>query len=351
MLFVGAALCAVTVFAIRTWLAPDGGWDAWMIWNLRARWLLRAPDLDQAFPAALPVTHPDYPILLPGLVATGWHLLGQEAAWVPALIAAAFSAACVALLTVEVARIRGTAWGALAGAMLLSTPAFVWAAPAQCADVPLGTFILAAAVLLLEVQADREGRRTRLHLWCGVMLSLAALTKNEGLVYLVAFGTAVVLIGEGAPRWKDGAFLLFGALPGLIDLAWFKLRFAPRGEFLQDGVGALLRRVIDPGRWWLAAIHLLRRLVYVQGWMLFLIAVPFAIWVIARGPTLSPNIRRIAFGIVGALLLLCAAYVVTPQDIAWHVDNSFDRLMLQAWPTVLLLLFVSLPGATTSRSR
>lgn len=32
-------------------------------------------------------------------------------------------------------------------------------------------------------------------------------------------------------------------------------------------------------------------------------------------------------------------YVTTPHDLTWHLDNSLDRLMLQLWPSFLLLFF------------
>jgi hypothetical protein len=30
-------------------------------------------------------------------------------------------------------------------------------------------------------------------------------------------------------------------------------------------------------------------------------------------------------------------YLVTPQDLAWHLDSSIDRLLLHLWPSALLL--------------
>jgi len=48
-LLAAACALAVAVFFEHDWRFPDGGWDAWMVWNLRARFLVRAPDLRTAF--------------------------------------------------------------------------------------------------------------------------------------------------------------------------------------------------------------------------------------------------------------------------------------------------------------
>ena len=57
---------------------PDGGYDAWMIWNTRARFLVRAADFHTAFsPRLLFWLHQDYPWLVPGAVAQAFMLQGH----------------------------------------------------------------------------------------------------------------------------------------------------------------------------------------------------------------------------------------------------------------------------------
>ena len=40
ILFFAACAISIGAFVEHDWRFPDGGWDAWMIWNLRARFLL-----------------------------------------------------------------------------------------------------------------------------------------------------------------------------------------------------------------------------------------------------------------------------------------------------------------------
>ena len=57
----------------------DGGNDAFIIWNLRARWLYRAgEDFRSAFsPDLLFWSHADYPLLLPTILVRGFTVLGR----------------------------------------------------------------------------------------------------------------------------------------------------------------------------------------------------------------------------------------------------------------------------------
>jgi hypothetical protein len=90
------------------------------------------------------------------------------------------------------------------------------------------------------------------------------------------------------------------------------------------------------------AFHLLRRVIYFQGWTLSLVAAIFVAGWIVRGPSLARGVRRVATALCATLLVLAAAYVVSPQDIGWHIDNSFDRLVLQAWGALVVVAFLSL---------
>jgi len=43
-------------------------------------------------------------------------------------------------------------------------------------------------------------------------------------------------------------------------------------------------------------------------------------------------------------------YLVTPYGLAWQVQSSFDRLILQVWPSALLVFFVLLRSVVDSPS-
>ena len=219
---------------------PDGVWDALAIWNLRAKFL-NAPSpggWKAIFDPIMLACHPDYPPLLPALVARGWTYVGQSIPLVPATVAFGFTFALLALITGAVASVRSASLGGLACAMLAASPIFLGTASSQYADLPLAFyFLLSAALLFL---ADQEtAPRPGLHVLAGLAAGMAALTKNEGLLFIVALGAGRLvhlLVARKARRELESfAWLLLGMAPLLCILFFYK-SFAPP-NYLVSGQG------------------------------------------------------------------------------------------------------------------
>src|SRR6266481_463287 len=103
--------CAVAVICTVSHLLrfPHGGHDAWIIWNLRARWLFRAApgSVASAFsPDILFWAHTDYPLLLPQLIARAYEVAGRESQLVPASIGILFGACTVAIVVAALAQVE-----------------------------------------------------------------------------------------------------------------------------------------------------------------------------------------------------------------------------------------------------
>ena len=61
-------------FALAFLKEPHGRWDAWLIWNMHARFLFRGGDhWRDAFASGLDWSHWDYPLLLPLAIARSWN--------------------------------------------------------------------------------------------------------------------------------------------------------------------------------------------------------------------------------------------------------------------------------------
>ena len=122
-----AALALAVVGAVGNYCKePLGDWDAWTIWNQRARFFFRAgAQWRQAFSPAF--AHTDYPLLLPSSNARLWSYLGRECTWVPWLLGSLFTLATAGILTAGVCRLRSQSQGLLAGLALLGTVSFLHA--------------------------------------------------------------------------------------------------------------------------------------------------------------------------------------------------------------------------------
>ena len=159
--------------------SPYGNWDAWAIWNLRAKYLAGPGDTwKRAFSPLLVFSHPDYPPLLSGFVAQVWKFSGRGTAnLVPSLTAAAFAASVLVLLVSALTLVRGTGSGLLAGLVLLSPSSFLMLPMSQYADVPLSFYYLATLVLALLSARSEGSRKAGLAALAGASASLAAWTN------------------------------------------------------------------------------------------------------------------------------------------------------------------------------
>ena len=332
LFFASSCALATAVIVEHTLRFPDGGYDAWMIWNARARFLVRAADWRTAFsPDLLFWLHTDYPWLLPGVVAQAFALLHTESPAVPAVISWIFGALTVAVLTLALARLRGLRWGLLGGLALATTPCFATFSANQQSDVPLGVFFLIACVLIEE----------DLLLLAGFAAGLGAWTKNEGLLYLACLAVAL-----RRPR-AIGLFLL-GSAPLLLLLLLFKLKLPVRNDLVAFSTpAALLGRALDLRRWGELILITLRRVVFFQD---------FALWVVAELLLLLFVVRKLPRTVLGtALFLACAAYapiyVLQPHPLELIFRTSVDRIFIQVWPAAILATLLAIvPAPATART-
>ena len=74
-----ALVSSLISLAVAFLKEPHGRWDAWLIWNMHARFLFRGGDhWRDAFASGLDWSHWDYPLLLPLSIARGWTYAGGE---------------------------------------------------------------------------------------------------------------------------------------------------------------------------------------------------------------------------------------------------------------------------------
>ena len=337
-----AAIGAVGIY----WQTPLGDWDAWTIWNQRARFLFRAgQQWRQAFSPEF--AHTDYPLLLPSSNARLWSYLGTDCPWAPWLLGTLFTFATVGVLVSGVCRLRSRSQGLLAGLVLLGMVPFVQRGALQYADVPLSFFFLSAVVLLAHYDASERPGRGILVL-SGLLAGLAAWTKNEGALFLL-----VLPVARCAATWRRcGAREVFrelvywtaGALPVLAVVALQKVCLAGSND-LVDGQNwqATVARLLDPHRYWYVAQALMLNALRIARPFAVVLSLCFLLLGVAkkraRGTAGLPT--------AGAVLPLMLAgyflvYVTTPCDLHWHLATSAGRLLLHLWPLCIMVLFLCL---------
>ncbi len=328
------AVLTIATAAIATgWDAnPQGGWDAWSIWNLRARFLAAGPGLaPRAWaPELAGITHPEYPLLVSGFIARCWTFSGF-AMIVPSAVSYLFFVALIALVTGGVTVLRGPLPGLLAGMVVAASPALLHEVPAQYADVPVACCFAGAILFAL---LDRP-------VLAGIFAGFAAWTKDEGLLFLLLFLAALL-----AFRRNEALRALAGAVPaGLLALI-FKLAIAHSSSAMSSG--DVVHRLGDLSRYGAILAAFSREFAAMgAGWYHPIEPLIVAAVVLRFDRT---RLREAWFaGSIGVALLLgyFGVYAITPNDLAWQLSTSLDRLLVQVWPVLVLAALMSMRAPET----
>jgi hypothetical protein len=339
-----AAALAVIMFLGAIAYNPHGDEGAWSIWNLRARFLFRAGAFwRDAFSSDLRWTHPDYPLMLPGLVALCWKLSGQESTAAPIAIAFLFVLGTAGVLVSTLGVLRGKTHALLAGTLLLGTASFVALSTALYGDVPLSFYILATLALLC--LQDRHPENLRFSTLAGLMAGFAAWTRNEGMIFLMALIVArVVALFRFRERKRQLLRLVLGLAAPLAIVIFFKLRVGSPSEFLSVPASTILKHLADPARW-IVIVEGLVIMLFNFGRFLIPIALALALyWYLIRF-RVDPR-DRAALATAGIVLLLTLAVqllvdLLYLDNLPLEINTSFERILLQLWPAALLAFFLA----------
>jgi hypothetical protein len=346
-LFFGSAALAVILFVTHSAAKPHGEWDAWSIWNLRARFIYRAGDFwKNAFSSQMAWSHPDYPLLVPGIIALCWTLARSESTLASMAVAFLFTFATAGVLVSAVGVLRGKAQALISGALLLGTVGFVATGAMQYADVPLSFAILATLALLC--LQDRYPGDLRFTILAGLTAGFAAWTKNEGLMFVVAVivarAAAILRYGNRTDLGRQ-----FGALAGglafpLATVAFFKLRFAPPNDLASTKPAEMFAHLIDFGRWVTVLVGFVKS-IFALGVFLIPIAVVLGLyWYLVRFHAAAEDRLPLATVLIALGLIVAgdfAVYILLASDVNWQINTSLDRIVMQIWPAALLAFFLS----------
>jgi hypothetical protein len=345
----GLALAsAVVMFICYALTKPHGEWDAWSIWNLRARFLFRAGELwRDAFSTQIAWSHPDYPLMVPGIVAMCWTLARAESTLAPAAVAFLFTFGVAGVLVATLGILRGKTQAFIAGTLMLGSVSVIVNGANQYADIPMSFYILATLGLLC--LQERYPEDLRFSILAGLTAGFAAWTKNEGLLFLVAViaarAWAIVRYGNRAALTRQLLRLAIGFLGPLALITFFKLRFAPPNDLLSKQQHQVVAHLADISRWLYAIEAYIRAPFRIGNFLIPIVLVLALYWYLLRfkveqrdRPALATILVALGLTLVGEF----AIYVALPGDVAWQINTSLERLLQQLWPSGLLAFFLAL---------
>jgi hypothetical protein len=349
LVIICGAVCAsaVIMFVVYTLTKPHGEWDAWSIWNLRARFLYRGGDAwKNAFSSQIGWSHPSYPVLWPGIVALCWTLARNDSTLAPAAVAFIFVFGAAGVLVSSLGILRGKTQAMIAGIVLLGGSQFITFGANQYADIPVGYFIVTALALLC--LQDRFPGDARFSIMAGLMAGFAAWTKNEGLLFLAAVtvARAWALWRYGAKERLKGQLLRFvaGFAAPLAIVVFFKLRYGTADDLLSKQPRQIFAHLADFGRWITLTEAYVKAPFHVGAFLVPIVLVLAVYWYLVRfkvderdRPALATIIGAIGLTLAGEFLI----YVAFPDDMIWQINTSLERLFLQMWPAGLLAFLLA----------
>lgn len=314
---------------------PHGRPDAWINWNVVARFInLGGADWQLTFLRQW--DHPDYPLYMALTNAITWIFLRKASTWGVIAFHFTVSLFTAGLLFSFVNHFRGFKQASLAAMLFISLPIIIDQGMRQYADMLLALLILAAGGLTLMYSQTKEAR---LAILVGLLTGLGGWAKNEGLPAILGFSIVwfVLALKDGIrPAFK---YYLLGLAFPLTIIALFKLFLGPPNDLLSAQGGAF-DNLLDAGRY--AIIFKQAGLVL---WNIGGAPIPLIGLIILMSVLFGRSAARIqgawSVGVVIALQLAVYffIYLLTPRNLAFHLNTSLDRLYMHVLPLALLWLF------------
>lgn len=140
--------------------------------------------------------------------------------------------------------------------------------------------------------------------------------------------------------------LFLGAAPGIVLTLWFKFFLAPASDpLVKQGISGVRAKLLEGSRYAEIAKSFVEEFIHLGsgvGHPLILLAILAIVlrWRMDERYKLPVRMSAIVLGLM--FLSYCGVYLITPSDLSWQLQTSFGRLILQIWPSCLLLCFAVL---------
>jgi hypothetical protein len=324
--------------AFATVLRPPVAWDARSIWWFHAKWFEQggAAVVDAMRNPAFSFSHPDYPPFAPATNAAAWLVDGTQSAKHAQIVTALLTLSAVSLLGYAIWRLFAPRLGvrtATAASCLVVAASYgvarVDPATNGYVDVLWAASFATACVFLLASPKSHEALR-----WGALMLAVAALTKNEGLV-AASFVAALTVIRYGLHR-RVVAWLSLGLAPGVAWILIIRILGVVSESADQSRSGRLF--ALDP-----AVTSRIGPAARSVADHVGLVTVAAAGVSLAGLVLVGPLRRKLSGSLapwmwvawLGTVASLAFAYVVSSRPLAWHLRTSVTRTTIA--PNLVLL--------------
>lgn len=318
----------------------NGDWDAVYIYNLAAKFLQDPVHWRHLFLYQDRLSHTDYPLHIPAAVAFLQRITGGEfKESVPYFVSVLYTLAIPAVIFLETCHVHKLL-SALVFILIGSNTYFLNNGVIQCTDIPLSFYLLLAFVCM---QHYRQMQQTIWILLCGIAIGCCIWTKNEGVLYALLF--AAVFFKELCSSKNISNFIL-GAAPFILAFLIFKIGYAPANDLVKGlGQESWMNKLLDKQRYKLIA-EAFGTYIGLYFYVSQLAAIAYVFLSIYKQKAPDKSVLIFILFALG----ITSVYLLTYQDLAWHLQTSMSRILLQWYPSFWFVFVVQLAQLMPSNS-
>jgi len=342
------AICwiiAAIIIGILSQQFPFGGWDAWGLYNMKAKFIIYGETHWTDLTRLHAHTQPSYPLLLPLINAWIFSVFQKNIIEVASMTGVIFSFSCGLLLYAGLSMLIKRPVAVIAALLLTTTPSYIFWSTTQYADVLLAYYLLASTILLILTLRTRE---YRIALLAGLFWGMMPFAKNEGLVLLFLFiviTSGFFLADKAYDRKKSLSLiknLIIGAaITGLATIV-FKIFLAPATrEVLYNPLAYKLKYCNIQG--FLTTTKFYAVTMMSPGWILTWSLIALITIANLKKWFLVKESRVLVLILAGFAISLLYVYLTTAHfDLTWRLECTASRILLYLLPSILFLSFYTL---------
>lgn len=333
-------------FWIHAHFYTYGGWDAWSVWNLKARFIfLGGLEWQKMFEPTLWRSSPHYPFLLPLVIDWSWVLQDKPVLEGPTFTAIVFTFLTVGVLFAALREFTESWIAFLLPAILMSLPFYVKLALNQYSDIVVSFYLLSSVVCLI---MGKKKNSATFYALSGLFLGFLSFTKPEGLA--ASFLFALLFIPYVWWANKDFSFKKI-VLPfylcltlALVPTLLFKFLYAPDNITFING----LTSAVKPSTIFRLKMVLSFYIVEIfgapmdKGWMIspnwhILWATLVVGLLLSCYKTFQKDVIILPFFFFGYMVITTFYYYLnTYFPIAWWMQVTLHRILFTVLPTAML---------------
>jgi len=217
-------------------------------------------------------------------------------------------------------------------ALFVAVPSLLRLASSGYADLPLILFYLGALHFLARWQTTGDGHDLVLG---ALFTAFAAFTKNEGLALAVWHGLVLAALARTRAHWRGVA--AYAGLVLAVLLPYLLWRLPVPGHY-ENYAGRAISGVAlaNLGRLPLILMRFGAELLDWRHWGAVWLLVPAGLVLTPRAVGQAPGPFLYLAG-VGHVGLYVCVYLLTPHDLASHLADSLERVLLHVVPAAVLI--------------